>query len=254
MKHLRSIRSNLLRATALGTSVLALSACGSGMASKASSLTQVAEAPTAVNPTPAPVSSPWNDLSMNGSPARGDFKATQVVSIDKTKKEFVLRLPMPPSPYFDGTPLMVSLQKPPGASVGLEALTGGGTALTFRVPLVDILKGGVDFPAASKLPNGDPLPAVADGSLPSEAITLNKIGKINATLYFGTQQLAIFVNTPFDPMFFIQIPIMNETGTRTWGYLTSIPAKKAPATPADGGFFISVQIPDDIARIIDDNL
>lgn len=253
MKILNLPQANFLKVSVLGLSILALGACSSGMSSNAAGLNLIEEE-SSEEPPPPPSHSPWSDLSMNGSPARGDFKAVQVVSIDKTTKEIVLKLPMPPSPFFDGTPLMVPLQKPPGATVGLEALTGGGTALTLRVPLAAIIRKDVDFPAPSKLPNGDPLPAVADGSLPSEAITINKIGKINATIYFGTQQLAVFVNTPFDPMFAVQIPVMNETATRTWGYLTSIPAKKAPAPVADGGFFISLQIPDDIARIIDDNL
>lgn len=245
----------------LGTiscSAILLSACGSGLKAGGG----VADgAPQQQSTAPASGSTPtanqiaWEKLSMDGTPEAGGFKLFQVVTIDKTTKELVLKLPMPANPFIDGLNLApIEIPQLPGSHLGIEPIASGGSTLTFRVPLRDLIKKEIDFPTPTSLPNGDPLPKVADGSLPSAAISINDIKKINATLYFSVQQLGIFVNTPFDPFIGSSLAIKNADHTRTWGYLTSIPAKKAPAPAMDGGFFISIVIPDDIARIIDDNL
>ncbi len=257
------VRSNLYRSvtalgSALGSAALFLSAaaCGSGMqaGSPAGSLSASPQMTGNVEVTPVNKDA-WDKLNVDGAPTFGSFKLFQVISIDKATKELVLKLPMPPNPYVDGISMApIEVKKLPGSRIGIEAVQGGGSVLTFRVPLIHIIRKDVNFPSPTALPNGDPLPAVADGSLPSEAMTINDIKKINATFYFAVQQLGIFVNTPFDPLVGLSIPIKSADGTRTWGYLTSIPAKKAPAPAMDGGFFISIQLPDDIARIIDDNL
>lgn len=196
-----------------------------------------------------PTDTEWKNLNMNGQLGSGRFAFKQVVTIDKTTKELVLSLPMPANPYIDGMIIDVPLTKLPGAHARLEALEGGGSALVLRVPLSYLLK-GVDFLPASRLPNGDPLPAIPDGEMPSMAIQLAKNKNINATFYLAVDTLGIYVNSPFNPLIYISVPIKSDDGRRTWGYLTSIPAKGEH----DGGFFISVQIPDDIARIIDNNL
>ena len=239
----------------LCSSVLALSGCGSSFSG--------ASAPAASQgPTPgtntgsgggAQPPSQWQSTSMDGQVAGGRFSMMQVVRVDKVSKELVVSLPMPANPYIDGIGLQIPINEIPGARAGIETLPGGGSALVLRVPLSYLVK-GVDFLPANKLPNGDPLPAIPDGELPSMAIQINNIKNIKATLYFAVQTLGIYVNTPFDPLIYLQLPIKSEDGTRTWGYLTTVPAKKAPLPAADGGFFIGIQIPDDIARLIDDNL
>jgi hypothetical protein len=190
--------------------------------------------------TPGVGASEWDKLSMNGQVSAGRFASVQVISIDKVTKELVLSLPMPANPYLDGAMIDVPLVQLPGAHIHLDAIAGGGSALSLRVPLASILK-GVAIGNPQSLPNGDPLPAVASGQLPSAAVSLSNVaGKnINATIYLAVSTLVS-----------LSIPIKSEDKTQTWGYLTSVPAK----TGQDGGFFISIHIPDAIARVIDNNL
>lgn len=255
----RSINvSNQVLATLICTSMLALTGCGSFTGSSSSSSDKPATGCTSNcgsnggnNSNGTAPGSEWGDLSMNGKIGQGGpFSGVQVISIDKTTKELVLGLPMPANPYLDGATIDFPIPELPGAHVALEPIATGGSTLVLRVPLKDLIK-GVDLGDPQKLPNGDPLPAVPSGSLPEVAVQLTNLGKdIKATIYAGVNQLGVFVNTPFNPYIRMTLPIRNEDGTKTWGYFSSIPAK----LNNDGGFFISVHIPDDIARIIDDNL
>lgn len=252
-----SHKANKLVTVSSGVIVLAgiiLSGCSSGFSpGSQSGPSQSASNAPAGNTGPVIPADPWQGANMNGKVGGGRFGDMPVLRIDKVAKEIVVSLPMPANPYIDGIGLQVPIEQLPGARAGIEPISGGGSALVLRVPLHYLIK-GVDFLPANRLPNGDPLPAIPDGELPSLAIQLNNIKNIKATVYLSVQTIAVFVNTPFDPLIYLQLPIKSELGTRTWGYLTTIPAKKAPQTPADGGFFLGIQIPDDLARIIDDNL
>jgi hypothetical protein len=234
---------------------MSLVGCGSafqsGNAGVAASSLSGGNTVSGTTPAPAPGSTDWQKLSMNGKLSTGRFSGMQVVTIDKVTKELVLSLPMPANPYLDGVMVDFPLAQLPGAHVHLDALPSGGSALSLRVPLAALLK-GVAIGDPARLPNGDPLPAIPSGQMPSAAVSLSNIaGKnINATIYMAVATIGIFVNTPFNPLFSLSVPIRSEDKTQTWGYLTLVPAK----TGHDGGFFISVQIPNDIAIIIDNNL
>lgn len=230
---------------------LALSACAPGMqpiaADKASS---PASHNTASGGEASEPTSEWKSLSVAGAVNGGSFDQTQVVSIDKTAKQLVVRLPMMANPFLDGASLNIPIQAIPDASVGLDALPSGGSALALRLPLRYIVH-GINFLNPARLPNGDPLPSIPDGELPSTAIQLSHSRNINASIYLAPTIVGIYVNTPFDPYIRLTLPIRDAARTRTFGYFTTVPAK--PGT-ADGGFFISIALPDDIVRIIDDNL
>lgn len=247
-------RTGRVSVAVLCASVLALTGCGSSFQSSGSA--GASNTPGGNNGsgggTPGG-NQEWEKLSMDGKLSFGRFGGRRVVSIDKVTKELVVSLPMPANSFIDGLSIAAPVPQIPGAKFGLEAIPGGGSALVLRVPLSHLLQ-KVAFTEPSKLPNGDPLPRIADGEMPSIAVQLNEIKNIKATFYLAVQTLGIFVNTPFDPFFTMEIPIMSEDGVRTLGYLHLIPAKKAPLAPADGGFFLSIQIPDEFARIIDDNV
>jgi hypothetical protein len=205
------------------------------------------------SPTPdgkSPSRSEWENLKVEGAVSDGRFEGTSALRLDKAKKELVIRLPMPANPFLDGAFVALPVPQMPGGQIDLEPLPEGGSALVLRVPLSAVLK-GVNFAQPSKLPNGDPLPGVPDGELPSVAMDLTKLTDIKARIYLGPSVVGIFVNTPFNPMIYLRFPIRNADNTRTWGYLYSIPAKHATN---DGGFFLTVALPDDIARIIDDHI
>lgn len=195
----------------------------------------------------------WNKLEVAGEVEDGRFKGSQVLRLDKVNKELILNLPMPASPFLDNTQLTLPLRQLAGASIQLDPIEGGGSALTLHVPLASLVR-GVDFAEPSKLPNGQPLPGVPDGELPSEALSLTNLTTIKATIYLGKNVVGVFVNTPINPLIALSYPIKSMDGATTWGYLHTIPASTLNVTAKDGGFFIEVQMPDEIARIIDDAL
>lgn len=250
---LQKATAKILIATTALSATLSLSSCGPSMQTLASAQSSNGNSSNGgsgpTNPTPSQTA--WKTLSMNGT-----VQSTKALELDKVAKVLKLSLALPANVYLDGMSLNAPIPKLPGATLAIESQANGGSAIVLRVPLANLIR-GVDFPPATRLPNGDPLPAVADGELPSESLSLNVAKNINATIYFAVQQLGVFVNIPaqFNPIQLgASFPIRNEDSTRTWGYFHIIPPKVAPATPAEGGLFISVQIPDDIARIIDDNL
>lgn len=201
--------------------------------------------------TPLPSTPPtWESLKLDGSLDSGRFVGRKVLTLDKQNKELVITMPMPANPDIDFLDsIEIPITKVPGMRVRIEPLFGGGSNVTLYVPLTALIK-GIDFPPAATLPNGDPLPSVASGHMPAMAVFLPNIKGYDLTLYLDVGAVALFVPTKFDPMFKITAWIRNEDKTRTWGSLTTIPAKGSH----DGGFFISVQLPDDIARAIDDLL
>lgn len=200
--------------------------------------------------TPASPGPSWESLKLNGSLDSGRFSGRQVISLDKEAKELIVTMPMPANPDIDFLgPIEIAINKVPGMKVRIEPLFGGGSNVMLRIPLNSLIK-GIDFPPSAKLPNGDPLPAVASGHMPALAVQLPNIKGYDLTVYLDVGAVAFFVPTKFDPMFSITAWIRNEDRTRTLGSFTTIPAKQSH----DGGFFISVQLPDDLARAIDDLL
>jgi hypothetical protein len=190
----------------------------------------------------------WSAISMEGSINGGRFDRTKVVDIDKTAKTLVVRLP-----FIAGVQIGIEAPLPikeiPGATIGIEPNTDGSSALVLRLPLAKVLR-GVDFLQPGRLPNGDPLPAIAAGELPSLGLSLSRWADLKGALYLSPTDVGLFVNTKFDPTIRLTMPIRDQARTKTYGYFTSIPAKPG----FDGGFFISIALPDDLARAIDDLL
>jgi hypothetical protein len=156
---------------------------------------------------------------------------------------------MPPNPFLILT-RDIHLPEIPGASISMETLPDGSMALVLNLPLEKLLR-GVDIPRKGTLPNGEDLPGIAGGELPSFAVSLVPPRKTKATIYLGPSIVAMFVPTEFDPVIRTPaIPIRDQSMTRTLGYFAIIPA----IGTNDGGFYISAALPSDIARIIDDIL
>jgi len=190
----------------------------------------------------------WNKISVEGAVQGGEHDQEKAVSIDKERKELVLLIPMPPNPLVDSN-LNVPIPEIPGARLGFETQPDGSKALALRIPLERLLR-GIEFLPPSRLPNGDPLPAIPDGELPSIAVKISRWADVKATIYLAPSVVGVFVNTPFDPKFSFTFPIKNKAKTRTWGYLSTVPKKDA----FDGGIFLSFVMPEDLARFIDDHL
>jgi hypothetical protein len=190
----------------------------------------------------------WKALDVSASIAGSSFGGTRVLDIDKDTKDLILRLPMFPISGLDGASLSIPIEKIPGAKFSLEPLSRGGSALVLRIPLRAVIRGDVQLSDPQRLPNGDKIPGIASGELPSTAVEILKAKSIVASVYLSKAFVGVFVTTPFDPYVTLSYPL--KSATRTWGTFSTIAAKSG----ANGGFFISVQIPSDVARIIDDML
>lgn len=193
-------------------------------------------------------SASWNAISMDGSINGGRFDKSKAVEIDKAAKMLVVRIP-----FIAG--IQIGAQAPkaiaeiPGATVRIESNSDGSSAIVVRMPLAKVLH-GVDTLPSGRLPNGDALPAIPEGELPSVGLSFNSSGTLKGALYLSPTVVGIFVATKFDPYIALTLPIRDDARTRTFGYFSSIPAKPG----YDGGFFLSVALPDDLARAIDDLL
>lgn len=189
-------------------------------------------------------------MQVDGTVTGGNDTSTQTIEIDKTNKMLIARMPVPLGSILSGVAAVVPIKEIPGATLGVEN-GAGGSAIVLRIPLAALLK-GVDILPSTRLPNGDPLPAIPDGELPSVAVQLSKIAglTIKPTIYLAPSVIALYLESPFDPYLALTLPIQNSSKTRTWGYLSSVPVKGA----YKGGFFMSLKLPDDLARIIDDVL
>ncbi|MCM2282180.1 MAG: hypothetical protein NDI61_10075 [Bdellovibrionaceae bacterium] len=189
----------------------------------------------------------WKNLEVDGAISGGRYAQTPVLSLDKNKKLLKLRLPMIPSPYLILT-REIPVAEIEGAKISWESLPDGSVAMVLSLPLDKYLK-GLTFARRDKLPNGEDLPGIAGGELPSIAVRLVPGKDIKATIYLGPSTLAVFVNTPFDPVIRTPaIPIRDRTTSRTLGYFAIIPA----VGDFEGGFYVSASLPDEIARVIDD--
>lgn len=193
----------------------------------------------------------WKSLEVDGAVNGGLADRRQVLAIDKVNKELIVRLPIVGGVILGGAMAEIPLQQLPGARLALESSTDGTSALALRIPLRYVLY-GVDFLPPSRLPNGDKLPQIPSGELPSFAIQLSQLTNSRATVYLAPSVVGLYVSIPLIIVpIQVTVPIRNQARTRTFGYFTVVPEKKGVA---DGGVFISIALPDDLARIIDDNL
>jgi hypothetical protein len=190
----------------------------------------------------------WDSISLDGSINGGRFDQAKVVEIDTTAKTLVLRLPFIAGIQI-GAQLPLPIAEVPGATIGIEPGLDGSSSLVLRIPLEKVLR-GVDVLPRNRLPNGDALPAIPEGELPSVGLSFTNSSSLRGALYLSPTVVGLFINTKFDPYIRLTLPIRDEARTRTLGYFTSIPAK----ADHDGGFFLSIALPDDLARAIDDLL
>lgn len=232
------MKTQLLKLTAVIAAVLLTSGCGGGMKSASTDGGNVGGQ-----------SVEWQNLKMDGAVKEGKYEDRKLITLDKENKLLILRLPTLALPVLVGGGLNQALSFPqvPGTTISLEVAADGNLDLVVKLPLEHLMHGATFMDA--KLPNGDDLPAVPDGELPGLAVDLNVQKTVKGYLYFGKAVFGALVTSQFDPVVSMQLPIYQNNGA-VIGYLTTVPAKNN----FDGGIFMSVRIPADIARIIDDIL
>ena len=170
------------------------------------------------------------------------------VDFDKTRGEFIVMIPMPAGFLFSPTG---SFNNRPDITFSPIYEADGTRKFGVRIPVKYVLK-GANFLPATKLPNGDPLPAMPAGygELPSLALSFPQHNNTQITLYIGVNAIGLFITLPekIAIPFSFQMPIKNSDKSKTFGYMTYVPAKGTYAP----GLFLSTLIPPAMARILED--
>jgi hypothetical protein len=186
----------------------------------------------------------FQKLQYKGYVSGGNNDGALVVDIDKAAGALLLILPLQMNSFIS------SIEGDVADVPGLKYMTykddKGASYIAITVPLRYALKGANHLPSA-RLPNGDALPQIVKGELPSVAVTLPGKNRVQIHFFIGVKTLGVFVSSPYDPYVALQFPIRN--GVETIGSVFSIPAKQG----FDGGFFLSTQMPASIAGVIDDH-
>lgn len=190
-------------------------------------------------------------LDTKGFVDGGTFDKSQTFELDKTSGEMVITLPL-------GTDATVmigsgSIPKLPGVSfyTTYNAMTGG-YSFVIRVPVKYFLRDVASLPA-DRLPNGDPLPMIPGGELPSTAFAINA-GARKVYLYLGLDSVALFVESPWiscgdlPVCINFTVPIRNTAKTQVVGFFSLV----MPKSGTTGGFFLSAMMPPKMAAILEE--
>ncbi len=244
--------NNLILPFTLITTTVILFSCSKGQYINQSpaSLTGK-DTTTAIGPnSPGVLVDPVSKLDFKGRVESNDSNNKALAfDFDKTKGEFIIMIPMPSGVLFT----------PSGSFNNYSDITfspiidsAGQMKFAVRIPLKYIIKGAAFLPAA-RLPNGDLLPAMPAGygELPSLALSFPQHNNTQITLYLGVNAIGLFVTLPSNVAlpFGFTLPIKNTDKSKTFGYLSYVPAKSGFAP----GLFVSSLIPPAMARILEDN-
>lgn len=188
----------------------------------------------------------WSKIELEGQISGGPYGTDGFVvsSVDPNAKTLKFRIPLGVNPF--GGAFSVDIPELPGAKASLSQDDRGRWILAIDVPLIYVTRGVKNIPS-EKLPNGDPLPGIGGGGeLPKIGLQLGIKGA-EVDLYIGANALAVFVPTPgFNPYVNLTYQIRNKNRLPI-GFFATV-AKKAPW---EGGFYGSVVLPDEVARLID---
>jgi hypothetical protein len=177
------------------------------------------------------------------------FNGAIAFDFDKLRGEFIIMIPLPANVIF--TP-SGSFPNYPDIYYGPMFDSSGKMKIAVRVPVKYIIK-GLEFIPPSKLPNGDPLPAMPAGAGELPALGLSfPTSKTQLTLYIGVNAVGLFATLPEKASlpipFNITLPLKNQDKSRTFGHLTYVTAKGT----FPSGLFIATVIPAQFARILED--
>ncbi|MBX3040448.1 MAG: hypothetical protein KF789_07075 [Bdellovibrionaceae bacterium] len=195
---------------------------------------------------------PIRNVDLKGYINGGNYDETQTFDFDRTRGELIVRIPLGMDPtVFIGTG---SVSQLPGVTFYTTMNSDGNYHFVISIPVRYVLRGVTTLPS-NRLPNGDPLPMMPAGELPSVAFTLNPKSSRKAYLYMGVDAIGLYIESEWmtckagTPLCLsLSFPIRNQAKSKVVGYFSLLPGKNG----ATGGVFISSIIPPEIARILDD--
>jgi len=245
MQQMRFARIFCLTSTILALTSLT-SGCGSGNGLKVASAL-LAKTPGNSNQIPLPK---FDAADLSGSAAGGPTGDQTIIVYDISEQAIQLRIPMAgiTSSGEMGIPNVS------GSRVYVDTTNPLLPVLVVSVPGMYVL-GKMGFEPGevaldpSRLPNGDPLPFTPGGEPPKISFLIPNINR-TVQVYLGVNVVAVFVGAPFDPMVNLTFPIRNHSKTETIGYFSTVSRR----LPFQGGFFVSLDMPREIAGALDDYL
>ncbi len=201
------------------------------------------------NPTAPAIDQVQMKSMVDDSSQKMGMNGALAFDFDKTRGEFIIMVPLPANVIF--TP-SGAFPKYPDIIYGPMFDASGKMKIAVRVPVKCIIK-GLQFIPPSKLPNGDPLPAMPAGvgELPALGLSF-PTNDTQITLYIGINAIGLFATLPDKASlpipFNITLPLKNQDKSRTFGYLTYVTAKAG----FPSGLFIATGVPAQFARILED--
>ena len=132
-----------------------------------------------------------SQVDLNGTVSSGIFSNMKFLELDTVANTLDIELPMGSNPL--GINAVYKIPQLPGATAGMLQDSSGNWFLGVKIPLSAIAH-GVTLGNSQKLPNGNALPGIATGELPS--LELNIGGQIPIHLYLGVNVAAAFVELP----------------------------------------------------------
>ncbi len=133
----------------------------------------------------------------------------------------------------------------PGAKLYSSVNTEGQKTLNLVIPLKHVLRNIASIPA-QRLPNGDPLPDMPGGELPSHGLSVAGSNGLKVNIYVGSDAVGIFLETNFDPKFSFGVDIRSQMQQKV-GIFALIAAK----TSFKPGVFLGVHLDARLARALD---
>ncbi len=184
-------------------------------------------------------------VDLKGFSSGGDAEGALVVDFDKTTKMIVLSVPI----TIGGLGLSLNITHPKYPDIQFYTYTdnNGLNRLAVRVPAKYILR-GIEFGTPTTLPNGQIIPFLG-GELPSTSIDVDISKKSKAYLYIGSGAVALYISHPSIPEYIsMYYKVQNKAGTKQIGSV----GVAAKTSLGNGGFVVSMKIPAQYAKIIDD--
>lgn len=181
---------------------------------------------------------------INGGPANDKL----AVDLDLPNEAILIDVPLI-IPYLTMPEGIMNLKDLSGAKIYTYTDVGLRSHLVLSVPLKYLVK-GVDFLNKGRLPNGDPLPGIPSGELPSLSIRLPFADNSEVRLYIGVTVIAIFVTSKVDPYIPMTFLVRNKEQTKIIGSFSLIPEKNAYS----GGLFLAAAFTDEVARVLEEYL
>lgn len=204
--------------------------------------------------TPTPTSpSAFEKLDLNSYVSGTSYENEKAFTLDKANNALLLYLPLPPGPFSN---VYIDAPNVKGVKITTVLDSQQKARVAVSIPLKLIIKDKIrTLPSATTLPDGRALPMMPSGEYPSLGLVLNQNSDNKIYLYIGVNAVGMFLESSYFPSYIgITAPVKNQAGTRTLGYFTIVPKAGNSADAANGGLFLSVILPNDIAKIIDDHL